>query len=81
MFLNEREAEFALRYHKPSGSGSTALEARFPILSRCDIELNGRCRLNLRRTVRPEFVLVGDGHLGQRLDETRGRRNRRGGAP
>ena len=60
--VDEQHAYFDVRFKKPVASGS-ALEKRFPILSSCDVDLRGSCKFRMRRTVRPEFRLAGEGHI------------------
>ncbi|MGD2093102.1 MAG: hypothetical protein PVH61_43475 [Candidatus Aminicenantes bacterium] len=61
--IDERYAYFDLYFRKPVNNVVTDFESKFPILTNCDIELNGSCKINLRKTVRPEFYLAGEGYI------------------
>lgn len=71
--LDEHYAFFDLHFKKPINTRATILEQLFPILTACDLELKGSCIFNMRRTVRPEFSLSGEGYIKVLGAEMRGK--------
>ncbi len=64
--VTERYATFAFHVQKIDAMSmgvDNLLCDNFPILSDCDIDLVGSCRVNLRRTVRPDFDFSGEGFI------------------
>ncbi len=61
--VTERYAKFDLHLKKSAGGLPNQLEKLFPILNSCDFDLKGNCQVSLRRTIRPEFVMSGEGQM------------------